>query len=500
MMRRARNQRQVIVSGLLGLVLGTTVVAQGFDEIKRQAPVREVGPERQLFLDDWLIDRIENVARWVHVARKAPENPIFKAERPWEGNRILYSNVIYDRKERLYKLWYNVRPESTNYLCFATSGDGIRFRRPDLGLRDFQGSRQNNLLVIPEDITEIRVFYDDHDPERPYKMAFMKYDTYGIGVGWSSDGLHWESHPYPVIVPAGDGLSTPFWDQRRERYVYYHRPNGGHVLRWSKIRTPEAYPTRRIGLAESFNFTLWTDLKEVVAPDERDGAGTEFYYMPVFPYESGYVGMLIVYHEYTGDPEFLDGFNFTLDAQLAFSRNGKNWTRVGDRHIFLKGTPGTWDDKRVYPECAVVQEDEIRIYYRGSSVPHRTLNELVGTEYKGRTLEGDALGLARLRPDGFVSVRAGEEEGLLTTWPLRFQGGELRVNVDAAGGSLRVEALTQFGKPIAGFEREACRPIEGNGVGQKVQWNSGRSLGELDQPVRLRFILKYADLYSFQIR
>ena len=74
------------------------------------------------------------------------------------------------------------------------------------------------------------------------------------------------------------------------------------------------------------------------------------------------------------------------------------------------------------------------------------------------------------------------------------------MNADAARGSLRVEALTQFGKPIAGFEREVCRPIEGNGVGQKVQWNSGRSLGELDQPVRLRFILKYADLYSFQIR
>ena len=133
-------------------------------------------------------------------------------------------------------------------------------------------------------------------------------------------------------------------------------------------------------------------------------------------------------------------------------------------------------------------------------MPHRNLFALVGTEYKGRTLEGDALGLARLRPDGFVSVRAGQEEGLLTTWPLRFQGGELRVNVDATGGSLKVEALTQFGKPLAGFEREACRPIEGNGTGQRVQWDGGRSLGELEQPVRLRFILKNADLYSFQIR
>ena len=211
--------------------------------------------------------------------------------------------------------------------------------------------------------------------------------------------------------------------------------------------------------------------------------------------------MLIVYHEYTGDPEFMDGFNFTLDAQLAFSRDGKKWTRVGDRHIFLKGTPRDLGRQAGLSRVRRLEgTTRSGFYYRGSSVPHRNLFALVGTEYKGRTLEGDALGLARLRTDGFVSVRAGEEEGLLTTWPLRYQGGELRVNVDAAGGSLRVEALTRFGKPIAGFEREACRPIEGNGVGQKVQWDGGGSLEELAQPVRFRFILKNADLYSFQIR
>ena len=489
-----------MISGILLLVLTMLVQGQKIDQIVRQPPVRDLDSKRQLFLDDHLIDRIENASRWVHSPNKEAGNPILTADRPWEGNRILYLNVVYDENEKLFKLWYNVRAASTNRLCFATSQDGVKFERPSLGLLDFEGSRENNLLLIPEGANEARVFRDDHDPERPYKMVYMNFSTYGISVAWSSDGHRWTPHPYPVIVPTGDGLSTPFWDQLRQRYVYYHRPDGRHVMRWSKIRNLTAYPTRRIGLAESFNFTLWTDLKDVVVPDERDGAGTEFYYMPVFPYESGYVGLLIVYHEYTGDPDFMSGFNYTLDTQLTFSRDGKKWTRVCDRQIFLKGGTGSWDGKRVYPECTVLREDEVWIYYRGSSVPHRNLNELVGKPFRGQTLMGDALGLARLRLDGFVSVRAGQREGFVTTWPLTFDGDDLWVNADAIGGSLRVEVLSPFGEPILGFTRETCKPLEGDRVRQKVQWTGGHRLAELEQPVRLRFILSNADLYSFQIR
>ena len=410
--------------------------------------------------------------------------------------------MIYDEKERLYKLWYNVRPESTNYLCFATSGDGVRFRRPDLGLREYQGSRKNNLLVIPEDITEIRVFYDGHDPERPYKMAFMKYDTFGIGVGWSSDGLHWESHPNPVIVPRRRRALDPLLGPAPRAFMStIIGPTA--AMSCAGPRSGPRKPTPRGGSVwrRASIFTLWTDLKEVVTPDERDGAGTEFYYMPVFPYESGYVGMLIVYHEYTGDPEFMDGFNHTLDAQLAFSRDGKKWTRVGRPAHLLEGDPrdlgGQAGLSRVCRLEGRRDSSLLQRFERTASQPLRTGRHRIQGPHPGR---GTPLGLARLRPDGFVSVRAGEDEGLLTTWPLRFQGGDLQVNVDAARGSLRVEALTQFGKPIAGFEREACQVIEGNGTGRKVQWASGRSLEELDQPVRLRFILKNADLYSFQIR
>lgn len=154
----------------------------------------------------------------------------------------------------------------------------------------------------------------------------------------------------------------------------------------------------------------------------------------------------------------------------------------------------------MYPECALVQRDEIWIYYRGSNVLHRSVNELVGKTIEGQALRGDLLNLARFRLDGFVSIRAGKLSGQMTTWLLNFDGGELWVNADASQGSLQVELLGSFGKPISGFTREYCQALREDQVHQRIEWEGGRSLQDLGKPIRLRFLLESADLYSFQIR
>src|SRR5687767_9214228 len=79
------------------------------------------------------------------------------------------------------------------------------------------------------------------------------------------------------------------------------------------------------------------------------------------------------------------------------------------------------------------------------------------------------VGLATLRLDGFVSVEA-REAGTLTTRPLVFLGDTLVVNANAAGGSLRVEALDGAGKPIAGFGADDCEPITTDSVRHVVAW------------------------------
>ncbi len=115
-----------------------------------------------------------------------------------------------------------------------------------------------------------------------------------------------------------------------------------------------------------------------------------------------------------------------------------------------------------------------------------------------RTRWSFSLGLARLRLDGFVSVEAGPAEGSLTTRPFRCSGGELRVNADAAGGSLQVEAITLYGAPIPGFTRADCTPIDSDSTDHVVRWKGG-NLDPAGQPVRLRFFLRQSSLYSFQV-
>jgi hypothetical protein len=56
-------------------------------------------------------------------------------------------------------------------------------------------------------------------------------------------------------------------------------------------------------------------------------------------------------------------------------------------------------------------------------------------------------------------------------------------------------------QPIAGFRMEECPAIYGDEIERRVTWNSGSDVSLLaGKPVRLRFRLKDADLYSFRFR
>ena len=86
------------------------------------------------------------------------------------------------------------------------------------------------------------------------------------------------------------------------------------------------------------------------------------------------------------------------------------------------------------------------------------------------------------------------------TKPLIFSGNQLVVNyATSAAGSIRVEIQDADGKPLDGFHLEDCPEIFGDSIERTVFWTAGSDLSKLaGRPVRLRMILKDADLYSFQ--
>ena len=71
--------------------------------------------------------------------------------------------------------------------------------------------------------------------------------------------------------------------------------------------------------------------------------------------------------------------------------------------------------------------------------------------------------------------------------------------VTGAAGGIRVEVEDAGGKPVPGFALSDCSPIVGDQIERAVAWgNKSDVRGLAGSPVRLRFDLKDADLYSLR--
>ena len=130
---------------------------------------------------------------------------------------------------------------------------------------------------------------------------------------------------------------------------------------------------------------------------------------------------------------------------------------------------------------------EIHWYYTGTEHTH-------GAQMKDRH---KAIGLAKWRLDGFVSLDADAEKGVVETVPLQLPDGGLEINADASGGQIGVEVLTADGQVQQGFSTDDCVPLTGDAIRHSVQWKSAR-LAEAEQPLRFRFVLNRARLYAFR--
>jgi hypothetical protein len=114
-----------------------------------------------------------------------------------------------------------------------------------------------------------------------------------------------------------------------------------------------------------------------------------------------------------------------------------------------------------------------------------------------------------LRTDGFASVNAGAAGGEFLTKPLIFEGDSLTLNfATSAAGSIQVEIQDLYGNPMPGFALEESPILWGDEIDHEVQWDRSRSRKTSEQlmrrisgdPVRLRFVMKDADLYSLKFR
>ncbi len=437
----------------------------GFLAAVEPVPV-DIGSRRELFVDRFLIERLENAALKLHEPQLAP--PMSDP-----ADNLEYGTVIKDGD--LYRLYTRDgrgakfdgdQPEVTRY---CESRDGIHWTKPTLGLFEIDGNKENNVILHESPYCHNFSPFLDTRPGVPATERFkalagvgVRTPTPGLVAFVSADGIHWRKlRPEPVITYtkeyAFDSQNVSFWSVSEQCYVCYFR----HFLD-QKLRS--------VCRTTSQDFVKWTE----PTPLNPNFPGEHLYTTLTHPY-------FRAPHIYIATPtRFHPGRGESTDILFMTTRGESPYDRTFREAFIRPGLdPARWGNRSNFAALGIVPTSptEMSIY----TTPFRRFV---------------------LRTDGFASVQAGADVGEMLTRPLSFTGKELTLNYStSAAGSVRVEIQSADGKTLLGFGAGDCPEIIGDEIACIVRWKNGSDVSSLaGQPVRLRFVLREADLYAIQFR
>lgn len=457
------------------------------------API-DIGSRLELFVDEFLIERMDRLSLQLHPPRRAEKVLEFNA--PWEGLESAYVTIFKDGD--IYRMYYRGRsstsPECT---CYAESSDGIQWNRPPLGIHEFKGhfdpasgekldiheefrgSKENNIIwkngesKPPAQCHNFTPFLDAN-PLCPDGQRYKALAGAPMLALTSADGIRWAKMSAEPVITQGrfDSQNVSFWDVERGCYVVYQRVTLNDEVRGIARSTSEDFISwsepQPINLGESPVEHLYTN------------ATTPYFRAPhillSFPKRFFPERKAVREHEQDGVSDGVmmtsrDGICFERQFMEAFLRPGRerqNWTQRSNMIA-----------------CGVVPTapDEISLYF-SQHYSHPTAHLKRGV----------------LRTDGMASVHAAYEAGELVTKPLLFEGDHLVINYETSGaGSLRVEVQDWGGNPIEGYTLADAADIYGDEIERVVSWNNKADIGQLaGRPARLRFVMNDAELYSMR--
>lgn len=500
-----------------------------------------------LFVDDHDVLYRSGTRRFLNVPVKHAKNPLITEDKPWELT-IGWTSVHRDAKSGKYQLWYQAYAGKRAQLkthecvvCYAESDDGITFTKPNLGLFDFNGEKDTNIVLIGSGglgdryCNSVIVDPRDPDPARRYKMAFSDWSVDDAGQHWvgmhaafSPDGIRWTKHPGPPLyrsyfgakkmqppftgenpygeVKSADGrirrharltlthsdAADVIFDPKKKVFVIYGKmwidgPDGGSA--WKHA----------MGRSESKDFLHWSKPQLVCAPDDADGA-LEFHTCPVFIHRERYFSLAQILNR---------ADRGMMDAELMISRDGFEWERPFRAPWFIARSPGEQFDSGTVLSNAnmIVHGDEMRFYYGAYSS---------GAIGGGTDITGDqqksGVGLAVLPVDRFAGIRSEPEAptakvkappdiGQITLKPLDLTGRtDITVNANAAGGAVFAELLDADGYRIPGFDKANSVPVKKDSVRQRLAWK-GKKLSDLPPgSYHLRLHLAKAAVFAVTLR
>ena len=447
-------------------------------------PVMVGGPPfRRLFLDPMVMEESGGLERVFHAAKKCEVNPILVEEKPWEEEGPRLGGTVIREGGKLRMYYYTHPQNKPAWTCVAESNDGIHWTKPIVGDVEYKGSTENNIVRC---VTQ--VFKLNNPPSPDHKWVTYGLHGSGAKMGYSPDGLRWTWDPSARgLFSSGDVIN------------WFYDPYGHRMCATWKCSSRRH---RSVGVVFSKDGLKWDKPINgpVFAPDGLDPDATQIYGMPVFAYQGMYIGLPWIYHarwikygKYASAQvmyEAQEGSPRTIDVQIAWSWDLIAWTRTPKREPFIaNGPPGAFDyGVIITAHEPITMGDELWFYYCGCNKIH---DDLVGPK--------TAIGVAKLRLDGFCSMHAGKKEGWLISRREVFNTPKVTINARCApGGYVSAELVDRNNNVIPGFARDNCVPFTGDSVRGELTWKTKQfHASYIDKDKKVRFCIKNADLYSY---
>jgi hypothetical protein len=467
-------------------------------------------------------------------------------DQPWEGALTGYVTVLADKDHPKdspqFLMYYRGRPSwfdedgknirGQEVTCVALSEDGIRWIKPSLTLYEYtdrqkSGSddkaeglragrvRTNNIVLPPDDLASHNFTpFIDTRPGVPASERFKALTgAFKDGrplLGYvSGDGIHWSKISKEPLFNKknwplrADESSIPcYWSDSDKCYYAYFRIWIDHNKQPMALLWPgeahEHLGWRWFGRTRSEDFIHWTAIEPISC---GDAPLEHLYTSEVQPYFRAPHLLLsfpcrLARRKALSDAE-LDEFKVSPDDRdcvndgvFMTSRDGLHFERTF-MEAFLR--PGldrrSWSGRNNYAACGILSTgpEELSLYYDQGN------DQLTEPSRKH-------LVRCTLRTDGFVSVHAPYRGGELLTKPLIVEGNSLEINyATSVSGEVRIEVQSGEGRPIEGFTLSQCDAIFGDQISRTVTWGGNADVSKISgKPIKLRFVLKDVDLYSFR--